>query len=138
VKVLADTQVFLWAVQQPALLGPRFRRVLEDPASEIWLSVISPWEARIKHDAGKLALKSSLDELARDFVQDEGRILNVRLAHAAHRLPDPPTTKDPFDRLLLAQCDVEGMRLLTSDQALAGHRLAVTVGRVPTRGVAGP
>jgi len=58
VRILADTQVFLWAVQQPTRLPARIRRVLYDPQHEKWLSVISPWEARIKHDAGKLALRS--------------------------------------------------------------------------------
>ena len=88
------------------------------------ISVISVWEIALKLARGKLLLDRPLVDAVEELTAAGARLLPVTLEHAAHTLPDPPPTNDPFDRMLLAQCDVEGMRLLTVDGALAGHRLA--------------
>jgi PIN domain nuclease of toxin-antitoxin system len=127
VKLLVDTQVFLWSVQDQAHLPGPILRVLERPDAELFLSAASLWEARLKHEKGKLPLKDDVLALALDFLGASERFLSITANHAAHTLRDPPATLDPFDRLLLAQCDLDDMRLLTADRALKGHRLAVGV-----------
>jgi PIN domain nuclease of toxin-antitoxin system len=124
-KLLVDTQVFLWAVQQPEKLPTRLLAQLSAPGAELYLSVASVWEAKLKHEAGKLPLKDDVRNLARDFTGDAARIIPVTLEHAGHILADPPPTKDPFDRMLLSQCDLGGMSLITADAALQAHRLAL-------------
>lgn len=123
-KLLADTHIFLWAVGDPGRLPAPARQGLEQPGAEIWLSAVSVWEARLKIDKGKLEIGEPLEALVEDFLAGGAQILPLGLAHAALRLPDPPETADPFDRMLLAQCEAEGMRLLTVDDTLAAHRLA--------------
>lgn len=100
--------------------------VLQAQEHELFLSAASVWEARLKHDAGKLPLKDDPRRLALDFTGDPARLLPVTVEHAGHALPDPPSTKDPFDRLLLAQCELLAMRLVSVDSALRGHRLVMS------------
>ncbi len=126
-KVLVDTHVFLWAMRLVPGLKPRIARQLERADVELWLSVISLWEIRLKLDAGKLELSGALDWGIDGFLQGADRLLPMSRAHALVALPDPPLTKDPFDRLLLAQCEAEGMKLLTVDKHLLSHRLAVRI-----------
>ncbi|MET0181566.1 MAG: type II toxin-antitoxin system VapC family toxin [Caulobacterales bacterium] len=123
-KVLVDTHIFLWSVQDRARLKSAHIDILTSANVELWVSVASVWECKIKADSGKLALIDAVENLALDFAGD--RILPVQLTHAAHMLADPPNTKDPFDRLLLSQCEAENMRLLTADKRLLTHRLALS------------
>jgi PIN domain nuclease of toxin-antitoxin system len=127
VKLLVDTQVFLWSVQDQAHLPGPILRALERPDAELFLSAASLWEARLKHEKGKLPLKDGVLALALDFLGARERLLAITADHAAHTLRDPSATLAPFDRLLLAQCELENMRLLTADRALKGHRLAAAI-----------
>jgi len=130
-RVLVDTHVFLWAVQDQPRLPRAVRALLAAPHSEVWISVISIFEVRQKHDAGRLPLRDELVRLVDDFEAMSHGLLPLKRAHALVRLPDPPPTADPFDRLLLAQCEAEGMRLLTVDRRLRDHRLAAPLARGP-------
>jgi PIN domain nuclease of toxin-antitoxin system len=127
VRLLVDTQVFLLSVQDQAHLPAAILRAMERPDAELFLSAASLWEARLKHEKGKLPLKDDVLALALDFLGGRERLLPILAEHAAHSLRDPPATLDPFDRLLLAQCELEDMRLVTADRALKGHRLAAAV-----------
>ncbi len=87
-------------------------------------SVASLWEIAIKYRLGKLRLAAALARLP-ELLETYGfSVLDINRAHALEELRDPPQTKDPFDQLLLVQCQVDGLRLVTQDRALAGHPLA--------------
>jgi PIN domain nuclease of toxin-antitoxin system len=89
-----------------------------------WASVASIWEISIKNNLGKLTLGVSLAKLP-DLIEAYGfSILDVNRYHATEPLRVAPGTKDPFDRMLLAQCQVEGLRLVTVDRMLKEHPLA--------------
>lgn len=123
-RLIVDTHIFLWSVQDQAQLPTAHASALAAPEVELWLSAVSILEIRQKNDAGKLALKDALEALVADFELRCQGVLAITRAHALVRLADPPATKDPFDRLLLAQCESEGMKLLTVDKKLRSHRLA--------------
>lgn len=93
-------------------------------AAELRLSVVSVWEIGIKAAKGKIGLASTPRQAAEVFVRMGGAILPLTLDAAATIVTDPPPTNDLFDRMLLAQCEVEGLRLLTVDEKLESHRLA--------------
>ncbi len=122
-KLLVDTHVFLWATRDQARMPARFIRAMSDPAHAVWLSAVSVWEVRIKEEAGKLSLSLPVDRLAEVFLGGRDCFLPVTLAHAAAGTPDRQSveTLDPFDRMLLAQCHVEGMKLLSADGKLKNH-----------------
>ncbi len=124
-RLLLDTHVVLWALADSPRLSPKAREVLADGDNDCWVSSASVWEIAIKVRLGKYRLSSSLAAIEQ-AIQDAGfRTLDVTMRHAAgiERIETPHA--DPFDRLLLAQCEVETLRLLTADETLG--RLPVAV-----------
>lgn len=90
-------------------------------------SVASLWEMNIKIGIGKLELGASAYDFAKYLEKLNLLWLPINLEHAAAVLDTIPYTRDPFDRMLLAQCQVEGMKLVTVDRLLADHPLAAQV-----------
>lgn len=93
-------------------------------ADELWASVASIWEVAIKHRLGKLPLPCPLEDWPAALTRLNVIALTVRTAHVIEHVDPLASTKDPFDRLLLAICAAERFRLLTLDAALADHPLA--------------
>jgi PIN domain nuclease of toxin-antitoxin system len=82
------------------------------------------WEIAIKSRLGKLKLTPRLSSLP-ELLDGLGiRIVAINEHHALASIEPEPATRDPFDRMLLAQCQVEGLRLVTVDRALASHPMA--------------
>lgn len=124
-RILVDTHIFLWATTAQELMTPQAGVTLRDARNEIWLSAASVWETRLKLEKGKLDLATPLDLMVRTFLGPTRNFLDVVRDHAVTGSPDGVKTLDPFDRMLLAQCACENMRLLTVDRHLADHSLAV-------------
>jgi PIN domain nuclease of toxin-antitoxin system len=128
-RLLLDTNIVLSIVnERTADLPAALRAVLADPDSEFFVSVASLWEIAIKWRLGKLKLSGSL-ELLPDIVTSGGlELIPINEHHVIATVRPEPMTRDPFDRLLLAQCGVEDLRLVTIDRALISHKLAVSTG----------
>ena len=124
-RLLLDTHVFLALIGAgSADLPAHVAAVLEDDDAEPHLSAASLWEIAIKFRLGKLGLTTELDALP-ELLEDLGvRIVPIDERHALAAVKPEPMTRDPFDRMLLAQCQVEGLRLVTIDRALVSHPLA--------------
>jgi PIN domain nuclease of toxin-antitoxin system len=124
-RLLLDTHVLIAVVEErTAALPAGIRQRVEGPDDEFHVSVASLWEVAIKHRLGKLRLSTALAALP-DLIEAMGaELLVVTAAHALTAVEPEPATRDPFDRMLLAQCQIEGLRLLTRDQALIDHPLA--------------
>ena len=125
-KLLLDTHMVLWALADSPRLSPKAREVLTDPANECWVSSASVWEIAIKVVLGKHELPVPLSAIGRAISESGFRTLDVTMRHATAIEAVRLAHGDPFDRLLLAQCEVETLRLLTADKALT--RLPVAVG----------
>jgi PIN domain nuclease of toxin-antitoxin system len=125
-RLLLDTHIVLSIVNERTVdLPAALRGVLADQDSEFYVSVASLWEIAIKWRLGKLQLPGDL-ELLPDIVTSGGiELLPINEHHVLATVQPEPTTRDPFDRLLLAQCSVEELRLVTVDRALVSHALAV-------------
>lgn len=123
-RILLDTNILIALINRTTdRLPRRIRDALLIPGLEPVVSVVSPWEISIKTAAGKLQADEDVADL-HDFLSTSGcTVLPMSLKHALEVAHPEPSTKDPFDRLLLAVCACEGMKLLTTDTRLAGHRL---------------
>ena len=115
-NVLLDTCSFLWLVSDSPELSLNARRLFEDPANDVYLSVASAWEIIVKHNLGKLPLP----ELPHEFIKNNRirhRIETLSLDEAAvlqlSRLPE--YHKDPFDRIIICQAISGCMSILTPD-----------------------
>jgi PIN domain nuclease of toxin-antitoxin system len=115
-KILIDTQIFLWIFLYPSRISPDVESLLKNPGNDIFLSAASVWEIAVKYASGKLQLPVSPEIFVPDRVKRSNfKRLEINYEHALAAAKLPPIHKDPFDRLLIAQADVENFTLLSSD-----------------------
>lgn len=124
-KVLLDTHTFIFWDSQPSKLSQRALELLTNKDNLRLLSVVSLWEIQIKHQLGKLILNKTLEEIISVQKNNYIEILPIRVAHilALDRLP--MHHKDPFDRLLIAQANIEDYVLISCDSVFANYSLKV-------------
>jgi PIN domain nuclease of toxin-antitoxin system len=115
-KLLLDTHTFIWWDNEPDKLSPQALAVCQDRANIVLLSVASVWEMQIKYQLGKLKLNLPLSEVIESQQQANNiEVLPVALAHVLALETLPTHHKDPFDRILIAQANVENAVLISSD-----------------------
>ena len=124
-RLLLDTHIILALVQENLTERfPSVHRILADGA-EGFVSVASLWEIAIKTRLNKLAPRLPVAEIP-GYLQASGlTILPIDIAHVIIAADPEPETRDPFDRLLLSQCQIEGLQLVTVDRALIAHPVAL-------------
>jgi PIN domain nuclease of toxin-antitoxin system len=119
VRILLDTHLLLWSLLTPQRLSARERDMIE--GSEVLVSAASIWEIAIKASLGRLECDP---RTILDAIEPAGfEQLDVTGRHAVVAAALPPVHSDPFDRMLVAQAQVESARLLTRDAALRGYGL---------------
>jgi PIN domain nuclease of toxin-antitoxin system len=123
-RLLLDTNVIINIVNRTDKKLPRsIRTVLESEEVSFRASVVSIWEIAIKRATGRLKLEVTPHDVPKILAMLKVDLLPMTIDHALEVAHPEPATKDPFDRLLLAVCACEGMKLVTTDEKLAGHRL---------------
>ncbi|MCE2529849.1 MAG: type II toxin-antitoxin system VapC family toxin [Acidimicrobiia bacterium] len=120
-SLLLDTHVLLWASATPDRLKPEVRRMIEDMSQQILYSAASIWEVAIKGGLGRADLQVDPRLLRRGLLEHGYDELAVTGVHAAAVDQLPPIHKDPFDRLLVAQAQIEAVTLLTADRIVARY-----------------
>jgi len=125
-RVLLDTQVWIWMRQAPKRLSVRARRILTNERSELVLSAATPWEIAIKASLGRLTLPCSVEE----FVSTRAATtrvtpLPITQVHAVHSAELPLHHRDPFDRVLVAQARLEGIPLMSNDEVFKAYDVEV-------------
>ena len=121
-RLLLDTHAFLWWMEGAAIRSERARAAIESPDSEVYLSAASAWEMSIKRAKGRLESPADV-ALAIDvsgFLE-----LPISVLHAQALDALPPHHADPFDRILVAQAQVEGLTIVTRDPAFAAYEVPV-------------
>jgi PIN domain nuclease of toxin-antitoxin system len=126
VRLLLDTHTFLWAILDDRQLSRIAHATLEDRENELYLSAASAWEIAIKYMSGKLALPEEPDRFVpHHMAMAEITSLPVHLYHALYVYKLPDHHKDPFDRLLVAQSQLEGFAIVTRDPVIAQYDVEV-------------
>jgi PIN domain nuclease of toxin-antitoxin system len=122
VKLLLDTHVFLWWLDEPKTLSDLARLEIADPRNAVFVSAVCIQEIVLKQALHRLECTDPIIPLvgANRFTP-----LPITLEHAQAMRDLPPLHKDPFDRQLVAQARVEGMTLVTRDRVLAGYGILV-------------
>ncbi|HTM95447.1 MAG TPA: type II toxin-antitoxin system VapC family toxin [Croceibacterium sp.] len=120
-KVLLDTHLLLWAAGEPDKLSPDARGLIEDEDNELLFSAASIWEVAIKTGLGRDDFTLDTRLLRRALLDNLYSELPITGEHAAAIAGLPPIHKDPFDRMLVAQSEVEGVTLLTADELVARY-----------------
>jgi PIN domain nuclease of toxin-antitoxin system len=120
-KLLLDTHLLLWAAGQPARLSADTRALLETTENELFFSAASLWEIVIKRGLAREDFKVDARLLRRGLLDNGYSELPIASDHVVAIECLPSIHKDPFDRILLAQAQVEGITLLTADPTLAQY-----------------
>jgi PIN domain nuclease of toxin-antitoxin system len=116
VKLLLDTHTLIWAVDDPSKLGPQAVTALQDPADDLLLSAATIWEIAIKVGLGKLSLSMPYRQWMNQAITDLGMtVLPITVDYADVQVNLPKHHGDPFDRLLVAQSQVENIHLVSAD-----------------------
>lgn len=125
-KLLLDTHTFIWWDIEPARLSPRALALCQDANNQLVLSVVSVWEINIKMQLGKLRFAKPLAEMLSEQQQTNHiEILPVLLAHVLALETLPLLHKDPFDRLLICQAQVEDMAFVSRDTEFLAYSIVV-------------
>ena len=115
-KLLLDSHVFIWMDISPNRLSVKAQQAITDPQNEIYLSYVSIWEMQIKIQLGKLSLNSSLQKAIQNQRKtNDLALLSIKIRHIFALQNLPHHHGDPFDRLLIAQAQTEGLRFVTDD-----------------------
>lgn len=125
-RLLLDPQCWLWWFAQPERLSEDAVASIADEANELWFSVASIWEMGIKVALGKLPLPEPIDRyLSTRMVPLGTRSLEINASHALRAAALPLHHREPFDRMLIAQAQVENMTLVTADSTFSQYDVAV-------------
>lgn len=126
-NILLDTHIFLWLISKDSRLPDTLKEDIRNPNNEVYLSVVSIWEAIIKYQLGKLPLPEPPESylprqrnrhLISSLSIDEDSI--IQLAKL------PPLHRDPFDRMLICQALQHNLVIATVDDAIRAYPVAVT------------
>jgi len=121
-NLLLDTHVFLWWASEPERLSSKVFNLCEDNMNNLILSVVSVWEMQIKLQLGKMRLNMSLRNLIESQQQTNNvKIFPIELEHVLGLENLPAYHKDPFDRLLIAQANVENLFLVSKDPVFSEY-----------------
>jgi len=125
-RILVDTHCWLWMVGAPDRLSRRARELLRSADNELLLSAASAWEIAIKYAIGRLELPGEPAAVVPDWMRRTGVMaLPVLHSHAVRVASLPPHHTDPFDRLLVAQAQLERLPILTADRAVGDYGVEI-------------
>ena len=121
-NVLIDTHIFLWWLSDDKSLGQLSRQIISDPRNKIYVSGATSWEISIKKKKGLLEAPENIDAI----VEDEGfSKLPISLFHGELAGSLEEIHSDPFDRMLIAQTQSEGLELMTIDSIIPKYAVKV-------------
>ena len=122
-RVLLDTHAFLWWVSDGgARLSPRARELIEDGATEAVVSAVSAAEIAMKVARGRLELDTPADRYVPSRIARHGfGVLALELRHGLRVGLLPDIHRDPWDRLLVAQAQIEGLPIVTADPLIGRY-----------------
>lgn len=125
-KVLVDTQAFLWWALDDPMLSQQAREILGSDETDVFFSAASAWEILVKTSLGRLVFTQDPASVIGELLEANGfQVLPIHLRHALAVADLPAIHSDPFDRLLVAQARSEGMALVSADRWIAQYPVEI-------------
>ena len=123
-KILLDTQIFLWALAQPKRLGDKAQSLLRSKDNRLYFSAASSWEICIKAALGKLPLPESPTlYIPSRMAALKILPLDIKHHHTFGVYSLPLHHRDPFDRILIAQAQAENLHLMSTDEQFKRYEI---------------
>lgn len=120
-NLLLDTHLLLWCASEPSKLSQEAIRLINNPSHCLYFSAVSIWEVTIKQGLNRDDFSVDPYLLRRGLIDNGFIELPITSQHTLNIINLPSIHKDPFDRLLIAQAEVEGFLLLTHDNLVAQY-----------------
>jgi len=125
-KVVLDTHAFLWWITDDDRLSAHARSIIVNRENELYLSAATGWEIAIKAKLGRIHLPGRVDSfIAKQLELNDIFSLPIHMSHALNVYNLPNYHRDPFDRLIIAQAQLEKMSILTMDPQMARYGVKV-------------
>jgi PIN domain nuclease of toxin-antitoxin system len=125
-NALLDTHTFLWWVMDAPQLSETAKTFIANPDNKLLFSVASAWEIIIKVNTGKLNIPEEVGTyITNRLIENRFEVLGIELAHVLQVAKLPDLHRDPFDRIIIAQCQVTGMPILTIDHLIGQYDVDV-------------
>ncbi|HVZ61137.1 MAG TPA: type II toxin-antitoxin system VapC family toxin [Terriglobales bacterium] len=125
-KILLDTHCWLWMAATPERFSPPTRALIESTSNELYFSAASAWELAIKYSLGKLHLPEAPETyVPKSLFALQIQTLSIEHTHALRVAALPEHHRDPFDRLLIAQAQLEDLKILTADPLFALYDVSI-------------
>ncbi len=121
-KLLLDTNALIWAFSDPERLSGQVVDAIRDESNQVFVSVVSAWEIGVKRAKGKLRLPGNLGAM---IAAKRFEPLPLTMPHGLAVESLPHEHHDPFDRMLVAQAQVDGLTLVTSNRMMRRYPIAV-------------
>jgi PIN domain nuclease of toxin-antitoxin system len=129
-RILLDTSYLYDLMETSGKFSDNERRFFAEQEAQLYVSVVSIWEMRLKyrarHPSGKRKSPFNPNDVLAMVEGQDLTIVPLTMQHAAREIESPVPHRDPFDELLLVQAQEEGLKLLTADRQLIEHPLAIT------------
>lgn len=122
-NLLLDTHAFLWAIGNPSNFSQRAREAIVDGHNIVFVSAATAWEIAIKKGIGKLQIPEG--NYLQELELHRFTPINITTEHALAVEHLPPHHKDPFDRMLIAQAQVEKLTLVTRDERIKAYAVSL-------------
>lgn len=114
-RLLIDTHVLIWFLEGSKLLAKPRRQIVADSQNDVFVSIASLWEIAIKISVGKLTLARPLADVVKQIAVENIEILPIAAAHTLQVSVLPFHHRDPFDRIIIAQSQIENLNVMTDD-----------------------
>jgi PIN domain nuclease of toxin-antitoxin system len=124
-RVLLDTHVLLWWFQASRKLSSKALAVFRDPETTVLVSAVCAWEIAIKHKAGRLDARDLVTKFESRLERERFAELPITVTHAIRAGLLKESHKDPFDRMLIAQAQIEGLTVVSRDAALRAYEIPI-------------
>lgn len=123
-KILLDTQAFLWLIADSPSLSKKAKKFFLDQDNDLFLSLASIWEIAIKMSLGKLKLQQPIEKFIPTQLQENSIFqLEINFRHVVGVTKLPFHHRDPFDRLIISQAIQENLPILSNDAAFDTYNI---------------
>jgi PIN domain nuclease of toxin-antitoxin system len=126
VKYLLDTHAFLWFVSEDNRLSSKAQSIIINSQNEVYFSAVSAWEISIKIRLGRLTIEEDLEPfIIKQLAENNFSTLSITIFHSIYTSKLPNIHKDPFDRMIVAQAQVEDLSIISKDKNIKKYSVPV-------------
>jgi|SRR5215203_3606755 len=124
-QLLIDTHILIWFLEGNNLLSKPRRRIIADSNNDVSMSIASLWEIAIKVSIGKLTLNKPLADVIKQIGIEDIGILPISPEHTLQVSILPFHHRDPFDRIIISQAQIENLSVMTDDQEFGNYGIKI-------------